>query len=275
MSPVELPEEREPRDKEDKPGERTKTWDKLDIVVKGVGALLVSAAITFYGVHSEARQFETAERNRKAQILVQTLSGRETAAADMRAKMFATLVEHYFGRPDDEATRIVILEMIGHNFGDHLYLRPLFQRLDARLRATGSEQRPALRQAALNVVRSELRQILGSGGEVCELTLAVGQSASSPCIQPVRLTLREVDEDGALVLAEPGEPRGFRVTWFEMPLAHHNTLGELEYAVLLAETNPEARTADFQVVRLPITHYSPDNRLRMDQLIADLTVEDF
>ncbi len=257
------------KDKEEKP------WSKLDVVVKGLGALLVSAAITFYGVHSEAKQFETAERNRKAQILVQTLSSRETAAADMRAKMFATLVEHYFENRGDEATRVVILEMIGHNFGDHLYLRPLFQRLDARLRAEGSDQRPALRAAARNVIQSELRQVLGSGGEVCQLELSVGQTRTSPCIQPVQLTLREVSEDGALVVAEPGEPLGREVTWFDMPLSNHSTLGELEYALLLSETEPEAGRARFHVVRLPLSHYSPDNRLKMDQLIADLTVEDF
>lgn len=260
-----------PEDRDDE----VKSWKRLDILVKGLGALLVSAAITFYGIHSEARQFETAERNRKAQILVQTLSSRETAAADMRAKMFATLVEHYFEDTADDATRVVILEMIGHNFGDHLYMRPLFRRLDERLRAKGSDQRPALRAAARNVVHTELRQILGSGGEVCPLELSVGESQTSPCIQPVRLTLRAVTEDGAVVVAEPGEPGGMEVSWFEMPLANHNTLGELEYALLLTEASPSEGRARFQVVRLPISRYSPDNRLRMDQLIADLTVEDF
>jgi hypothetical protein len=256
-------------------GQRTKNRDTLDTVVKGVGALLVSAAITFYGVHSDAKQVEIAERNRKAQVLVQTLSSRETATSDMRAKMFTTLVEHYFENTADDSTRVVILEMIGHNFGDHLYLRPLFQRLDARLRAKGSDQRPALRAAARNIAQSQLRQIVGSGGEVCSLELAVGETRTSPCIQPVKLTLRAVTDDRALVTAEPGDPEDFEVSWFEMPLSNHGMLGELEYTLLLSETAREAGRASFQVVRLPLNQYSPDNRLRMDQLIADLTVEDF
>lgn len=45
--------------------------------------------------------------------------------------------------------------------------------------------------------------------------------------------------------------------------------------MLLSEVDPGAGRARFQVVRLPINDYSPDNRLRMDQLIADLTVDDF
>ena len=61
----------------------------------------------------------------------------------------------------------------------------------------------------------------------------------------------------------------------EVPLEDHTPLGELEYAVLLSEVDPGAGRARFQVVRLPINDYSPDNRLRMDQLITDLTVEDF
>ncbi len=248
---------------------------RLDLAVKGLAAVLISGAITFYGVHSERRQFEIAEKNRRAQILIDTVSSRETAAADMRARMFDTLVQHYFGNKEDDATRVAILEMIGHNFQDELNLKPLFIRLDELLKAKGSDQREALRTASQSIARSEIEKIVGAGGEVCRLELTQGETRMSKCIDPIPVTLHRVLDDRVAVKASPLDQDEKILTYFDLPMMNHRTLGELKYALVLSATDSKAGTAVLDVVRLPMTYYSVENRLRVDQMISDLTVQEF
>ena len=250
-------------------------WDKADIIIKGVGVLLVSGAITLYSIRSERRQFEVSERNRRAQIVVETISSRERAAAEMRARMFDTLVQHYFLKKGDDATKVSILEMIGYNFQHDLNLNPLFERLDEELHQKGSPERLRLRQAAQEIVRRELNQIAGSGGALCSLDLAIGEAQVVPCAQPLTLTLRSVREDQVAVSTEVTDQTGFTVTFYTLPLVNNTMLGELKYAVLLSAARPEAGQASVRVVRLPDTYYDTDNRLRVDQMINDLTAQKF
>lgn len=249
--------------------------NRMDLVVKGFAAVLISGAITFYGIHSERQQFKTAEKNRRAQILVETVSSREMAAADMRARMFDTLVRHYFGNMGDDATRVAILEMLGHNFEEDLNLKPLFMRLDEQLAAKGSEQQEALQAAARSIARSQIETIVGAGGEVCRLEISVGETRSSRCIEPITVTLHGLQENGAAVKAGPTDLDEKTITYFDLPLMNYRTLGELKYALVLSGVDLHARKAILDIVRLPITHYSVENRLRVDQMISDLTLQEF
>lgn len=248
---------------------------RLDLIVKGLAAVLISGAITFYGVYSERRQFQIAEKNRRAQILVETVSTREMAAADMRARMFDTLVRHYFGNTGDDANRVTILEMIGHNFEADLNLKPLFTRLDEQLAAKRSEQREILREAARGIAQNQIDKIVGAGGEVCRLELSAGETRSSRCIEPITVTLQRVVGEGVTVKAGPMVLDEKTITYFDLPLVNNRTLGELRYSLVLLDADPEARKAVLAVVRLPTTYYSVENRLRVDQMISDLTVQEF
>lgn len=189
--------------------------------------------------------------------------------------MFDTLVQHYFLRKGDDATKVSILEMIGYNFQHDLNLSPLFERLDEELLQKGSPERLRLRQAAQEIVRSELNKIAGSGGGVCGVDLALGEPQTAPCAQPLTLTLLSVQEDRAAVSTDVTDKLGFSVTFYTMPLVNNAMLGELKYAVLLVAARPEAGRASVRVVRLPDTYYDTDNRLRVDQMINDLTAQRF
>jgi hypothetical protein len=248
---------------------------KLNLVVKGLGAVLITGAVTFYGVYSERQQFEIAEKNRRAQILVQTVSTRETAASDMRARMFDTLVQHYFGNPGDDASRVAILEMLGHNFEEDLNLKPLFVRLDAELAAKGSEQRQTLRMAARSVANNELEKIVAAGGKVCQLDFSVGDTHVSKCINPIAVTLLQVQNDRVTVKTGPAPLDEKVLTYFDLPMVNNRTLGELKYALVLSSTDPQAGKAVLDIVQLPTTYYSVENRLRVDQIITDLTVQNY
>ncbi len=254
-------------------------WYMLDLLVKGLGVILVSSAITFYGIRKDATNFETAERNRRAQILIETISSREQATADMRAKMFDTLVRNFFKDTTDDAARVAILEMIGSNFENDINLKPLFLRLNAELAAKGSKHQSELRDATRNIISTEVEQIVGSGGAVCEIELSVGETKQGACIAPITVTLRKVLDDSRVMVETGPLATGLSsVTYFDLPLMNNRPLGELRYALVLAEAKPEKGQegrARLQLVRLPPAYYSVDNRLRVDQLISDLTLKKF
>ena len=134
-------------------------WDKLDVIFKAFAGILISGAIAFYGIKSTTKQTEIAESNRRAQILVQTMNHRETSASQMRAQMFKTLMEHYFKEKDDENTQIIILELIGLNFQDHIHLKPLFKGLDTKLTKNSSERNIALMNVRLNLRRIKITNV--------------------------------------------------------------------------------------------------------------------
>ncbi|MCI0569544.1 MAG: hypothetical protein L0Y66_02220 [Myxococcaceae bacterium] len=268
-------------------GGENRTWRVLDLLVKGLAAVLISGAITLYGIRSDDRQARTSEENRKAQfklseknrqatVLVETIRSRETAAADMRAKMFGTLLEHYFGNPgNDSESRVAILEMIGHNFEEDLNLKPLFLQLEKELLKKNPGHQGALRAAARNVRQDELEKIIGAGGEVCRLRLSIGQQSTGDCVAPVEVKLLDVAEDHIGVSSTPLEEGRRVVTYYDLPLMNNRRLGELRYALVLEETDAKGGEATLLVVRLPHADYGVETRLRSDQLLEDLMEEIF
>src|SRR5262245_25850201 len=144
-------------------------WDKFDIIAKIVTAIVVSAGIAYYGIYSENRRSAREESNRQVQTAIQLLTNRETVTADMRTKMFGDLIQHYFkGR--DARSKIVIIELMALNLEQVFQLRPLFDDLASEL-PPGSKSRSELKRVAQNAATRQTEQIIGDGGQVCELKL--------------------------------------------------------------------------------------------------------
>jgi hypothetical protein len=253
-------------------------WDKLDVIVKGMAAILVSGAITFYGIWGEQKQAEIAEDNRRAQIVVQTLSNRESATSDLKAKMFATLIAHYLKEDkaeNDSKTQLAILELIGLNFQDNLHFKPLFEMIDIKYKEKESGTCKRLRKISQNIARKEIEKIVGSGGSKCEINLKVGDSKKllelkdSKCEIPLEIFLLDVKEDHIKVATDENDKKGFEVNYFDMPLVDNSTKGEITYSIILSETNVEPETAKVNLVILPPAYYGTRNTLKTDQLIAD------
>ena len=71
---------------------------------------------------------------RKQETMIQLINAREAADTDLRARMFNSLLQHYF-KQRDYRTQIAILELIGLNFRDSVQIKPMFEMLDADLKA--------------------------------------------------------------------------------------------------------------------------------------------
>jgi hypothetical protein len=253
---------------------KNNAWQKADVIIKGMAAILVTGAITFYGIYSEKKQFSIAEKNRKSQIVVQTMGNRESAAADMRAKMFDTLMQYYFKEKEDQITQVKILELIGLNFQDHLHLKPLFEKLDAELPGD-SQEKKELRKAAKNIINNEIAKIVGSGGRVCELELVVNQEVNVECAGPLRVKLQDVKDDYIMVSLGSSKNNGFNVTYFDMPLVDNTRMGELTYSIILSNIEKKDKKAKIKVVILPQHYYSARNSLLFDAMIGDFLYEDY
>ena len=249
-------------------------WDKLDVILKGVAAVLVTGAITFYGIWSERTQTNIAEANRKAQIVVQTISNRESATADLKAKMFATLIAHYLKEDkaqQDPATQLAILELIGLNFQDNLHFKPLFEMIDIKNK-DNDEIGKRLRKISKNIARKEIAKIVGSGGSKCEIDLKLDEHKKSldfNCDIPLDIILLDVKENHIKVAIEEKDKEGFEVSYFDMPLVDNSTLGDMTYSIILSKANVESNTAKVKLVVLPRAYYGIQNSLKTDQLISD------
>lgn len=260
-------------------------WDKLEIIGKSLAGVLVSAAIAFFGFYygnkefqiaEENRQkaFKIAEQNRKAQIIVQTMGNREKSAADLKAKMFSTLMEHYLKEKENPVTQRIILELIGLNFQENLRLKPLFEKLESELK-DNTEEIYKLRSAAKNMARIEIANIVGSGGQVCEVELDEGDSTDigEECMVPITLSLLGIG-DGSIEVSTD-ENVSFSVSYFDMPLVDNTTLGDYIYSVILSGIDLEQKRAKVKVVVLPEHFYCTSSGLRFDRMIGDWLVTDY
>ncbi len=113
-------------------------WDKLEAFAKIVaaGGAVIGAVLIPWVINS------LSERNRNAQVLLQTMTERERSDTDVRAKMFDRLMINYLGEFKVYATKddlrsfqeqVMILELLTVNFQDFFNSRPLFEEVHKRL----------------------------------------------------------------------------------------------------------------------------------------------
>lgn len=274
-------------------------WDILDILLKGVLAVGVSGAATFYSITADQRaednrQAENARaaEDRNAQTLIQMVNARESADADLRARMFQTLMQHYFNREDIES-QIVVLELIGLNFRDSMQIKPMFEQIDRKLAhddsAAGSLHRKLLRNAARTIISDQLHQIeRAKDGYVCRSKgVPLGAIWEPDCLPGTKLALVTVAEDKVSIRPitdgdsnsnntssntndTNDQAQAFDVTYFDMPMVDFTVYpdAELKYAVVLTGVDAKSRTADLALAVLPTAIFnSQHNSYQFDALL--------
>jgi hypothetical protein len=104
-------------------------WDKLDIILRFVGAIgtaVVVGCVGFFGSHFLARR-EDAETDLR--LYTELMSKREEADTLLRKEMFNSIITNFLKpssleQPDQT---VLNLELLAHNFHDSLDLGPLFK----------------------------------------------------------------------------------------------------------------------------------------------------
>lgn len=152
-------------------------WDKVRAIGPLVVALAVSAIGGWYGykqveLQVESQNFQrTREENaRRQQVFIELISRRESSDNSLRASMFNTLFNAYFGESvtDSESSelkppkikhQIMFLHLLARNF-ETIDIKPLFEEMDQRLTAAvGDEGLPMEQRRCCFSQREYLRHV--------------------------------------------------------------------------------------------------------------------
>ncbi|MFY9268374.1 MAG: hypothetical protein WAO55_01355 [Candidatus Manganitrophaceae bacterium] len=115
--------------KEEKQSHPWQKWESFAKILAGFSAAISAIAIPIL-INTYT------EENRKAEMLIKTMSEREKSDTDIRQSMFKSLVDGYFGSlktdftsQDEESfrRRIMFLELLTVNFQEFFNAKPLFQ----------------------------------------------------------------------------------------------------------------------------------------------------
>jgi regulator of replication initiation timing len=255
-------------------------WDKIDVIAKGILAVTVPAVIAFYSITLEQNRAKAEEADRQARTIVQLANARETETANLRSKMFETLLQHYFEKQDDE-TRIVVLELIGLNFRDAIQIKPLFERLDRELTHKPVNAREMLRDASHRIIQDQLEQVrMSKDGHVCYVELTGKERKNPDCMPILSIALNSVGEDvisintntknGKLLNGDESQAGdSFKVSYFDMPMVDFSTIEDisLRYSVVLLKADPTSSKATIAIAVLPTAAISKQSSYAFDELL--------
>jgi len=244
--------------------------------------IVVTVGLTLFGRYYEHRMSIEAEKSRKAEMTIQLINAREKANNDLRANMFKTLVDFYQKDPN-KMSSVLLLELVGLNFKDTVLLKPVFEKL-YQDETSSDDQKKALRSASRKIVNDQLVAIgQARDGEVCRMTLKLGDTKSAWCFPPLFVTLIEADEEsiklrtnsteGFINDVESTEGGGeFDVNYFDMPMIDYTVSSTgnenvWRYSIVLERSSIEGATIAIAV--LPQESYSAQMPFRFDEMMSD------
>jgi hypothetical protein len=272
---------------------------KLDTWIRGLIsgilgtaiAVSISASITLYGQKAEEEKTRRAEDQRKQETLIQLVNSRESSDTGLRAQIFNTLLQHYFGERDAR-TQIAILEIIGLNFRDALHIKPMFEKLHLEIKE--KEKNPedmleALRKASGRIIADQLKQIRQSiEGDVCEIEYQIHPSTWNPkrprCFQDLVINLIDIEEDHIMVqtnskngvlIKDNEEKNGdnFAVSYYDMPLVDYTSVASKgvvwKYSIVLKEISQDKNLVKIAIANLPETSFSTSEEFKFDEMLKE------
>ncbi len=169
---------------------------KAETVSKIIGAVsipLIGLAVTillhFDSKSDREQQFIIAEENRKAQLLADIMSRRESADSEIRASMFNTLMTKYLGgfslgdqekvNIDDLRRKVVFLNLLIGNFQEYFNSKPLFEDLYRQINELEQRELGKWEAQKLKQLRKELIKISRSTAKKQEVMLSrIGMTKS-------------------------------------------------------------------------------------------------
>ncbi len=208
-----------------------------------------------------------AENNRKDQIQIEMISNREIASSNMRVQMFKTLMDRYFNEDNATDTKIAILELIGLNFQNHLYLKPLFLQLNEEL-LNNNKAKEKLRKVGRAINRFEINDIVGNGGTVERLKLKLNETLAYKTSYKFYFQLLDITEDYIRISTNKEDKDGFEVTFFDTPFMDNSSNSDYTYSILLSDVDLKAQKATIKLVEFPDKYLNTRNKMYTDSIIT-------
>jgi hypothetical protein len=245
----------------------------LDLLIKGVLGVLITAAIAFFSIISENNRQETARQSNKLNVLVEFITKQKELDITQGMRMFETLMGHYFQKdasqpgPQNPKERLVLLRLIALNFQDlPINLKPLYQQLQGQL--TDNNDKDDLKDVGREVARRQAYRLTAANGQdLGVMSLKEGESVDIPSLQ-LQLTVEKITHDYIEARLKFGDKSvgPFQVTYFDVPLVDNTKIGALRVSLILLKSNEQAKTADVRLIAF-------ENYLAMDRFdVKDLTL---
>ncbi len=149
----------------DEPATRRDGWDKIDILMRPLGALLTAAAITVLGFITSNALSQRQALDTNTRLYTELMSRREEAESALRKDMCVSIINSFVNPRDAGLSASVLnLEMLAYNFHESLNLKPLFTEMRRRvIRERDEAGTPEARMeddAYLDRLESMARQIV-------------------------------------------------------------------------------------------------------------------
>lgn len=148
-------------------------WDKLS----SAGPLLIALAVSAIGGWFNFQQASLEKANHRQELFTSLLAQRERADSNLRATMFNTLFEAYFGGkfskgkqvqaaakskrtldPEVIRSQIMFLNLLARNF-ETIDIKPLFEELDRQLTTLVNDKRAGDDRKTAFALRQKLRKV--------------------------------------------------------------------------------------------------------------------
>ncbi|HEY6136637.1 MAG TPA: hypothetical protein VI670_02625 [Thermoanaerobaculia bacterium] len=174
-------------------------WDKIDILFKPVGALLVAGLTAYLGVLASDYLDRQQRLAASVNLYAQLMSSREAADSALRKEMFNTTLNAFLTSTHDSSARekVIKLDLLARNFHNSLDLAPLFEHLYSELSAKGLENEPLRRrvESLASKVNQQQLAALESVGAKRDSTINLDENKQVPpegiqALDSVTLALR-------------------------------------------------------------------------------------
>jgi hypothetical protein len=279
------------------------TWDKLDIILRFVGAVgtaVVVGCVGFFGSHFLARR-EDAETDLR--LYTELMSKREEADTLLRKEMFNSIITNFLKpasleQPDQA---VLNLELLAHNFHDSLDLGPLFKDVYKNLaehREKNAEYIDRLEKVTQEVTAKQVAMLEEAGGKrdmsiaFADLTpdsggvtvmddvmeAKSGEAGGATTKQQVMIQVLGVDRARKelkvrlLVKTLPGSDEtyaAFTVGFFDFPMLDNVRLPQGHRCAIVLNQFEDA-SADFTFVYFPGSRASLKEKPYYDEILYNL-----
>ncbi len=216
-------------------------WKAVDAIAKLLGAGIITAAITIYGIKTDQARQASLESTRQVQTLIEITNRQKDLDLNLGMRLFETLMNHYFQKEkstDGLQERLLLLRLMALNFQDvPLNFKPLFEQLDAQ--ATDTQLKEEVRDIAREVARRQaLRLTLRGGVDSGIKTVQAGDTVLYPNLQ-FGFTVEGVTDETVRVqpLIEGQALMSFVVSYFDTPIIDNIKLGPKRVSLLLIRSN--------------------------------------
>lgn len=279
-------------------------WDKIDILMRPLGALLTAAAITVLGFITSNALSQRQALDTNTRLYTELMSRREESESALRKDMCVSIINSFVNPRDTGLSASVLnLEMLAYNFHESLNLKPLFTEMRRRVIREQEEARTSearreddayldrLENMARQIVRRQMVVLEGVGARfdrgidltsdpggtsLAPGTLTLGGDSTTFAIdvlnvdrinREIRISLNIETPDPAL--GRQTRVATFDVSYFDFPMIDNTRLvGGQRCSVVLNSISDQS--ADITLVLFPGTYASLKEKPYYNEVIENV-----